>query len=131
MRNFAPDLGTRTVVTQRPPKVVQEVQNVRTAPPAVSATHQITPEPSWTWRELRDYAMVEIEKRHGPQVRNLAKESGIFKSFMIRWDDQAIRIVKAAFEIYQGEWAGAPISVNRFCKGSDEFFAARILDRLG
>ena len=85
---------------------------------------------SWGWQELRDYVIREIERRHGPQVRNPKTESSIFKSFITRWPDQAVAIAKTAFEVHNGMWRNAPISVNRFCKASDEYFAAVIAKNL-
>jgi hypothetical protein len=82
----------------------------------------------WSWQDLRDYVVSSIEAVHGPFPRNAIKESGIFKGFLNRWGDQSQVIAKRAFEVYGGMWAGAPISVYRFAKSSDEFFAKPILN---
>jgi len=88
------------------------------------------PESTWGWQDLRDYVVREIEARHGPQVRNPKTESSIFKSFLTRWSDQAVSIAKVSFEVHNGMWRNAPISVNRFCVASDPYFAAVIAANL-
>jgi hypothetical protein len=86
---------------------------------------------AWGWSDLRDYVVAEIEKRHGPQVRDARIEASVFKSFMSRWPEQSVAIAKAAFgPVHEGMWCNAPISVNRFCKASDSYFAAKIAERL-
>ena len=84
----------------------------------------------WGWQDLRDYVIREIEKRHGPQVRDPRKEQAIFKGFMTRWPDQAVAIARSAFNVHDGMWKSAPISVNRFCKASDPFFAEILAARI-
>jgi hypothetical protein len=95
----------------------------------------------WEWDDLRDYVIHEIESRHGAQVRDSRKESGIFKSFLGRYGvadtdgkiDATIpvKIAKTAFgPVYNGMWRSAPIAVTRFTKGSDPYFADIILSRL-
>jgi hypothetical protein len=84
----------------------------------------------WAWDDLRDYVVSGIEDRFGAFPRDTRKESGIFKSFLARWGEQAQAIARYAFEVADGRWAGAPISVNRFCKGSDPYFAEVIVARL-
>lgn len=89
------------------------------------------PEAAWGWSDLRDYVIKEIEKRHGPQVRDPMKEASIFKSFMSRWPDQSVAIARVAFgPVNDGMWHNAPISVNRFCKASDSYFSTVIAERL-
>jgi hypothetical protein len=129
MINFdALEEKTHQVVVRQP--ATQVVERV-TVTPIASSAHLLRTEESWTWSELRDYVITEIERRHGPQVRNAKTEASIFKSFLSRWPDgKAIEIAQAAFQIYDGMWKNAPISVNRFCKASDPFFAAVILTRL-
>lgn len=118
---------SQVVVREQVPQVVERV----TATPIPSSTHLLQAEENWEWSQLRDYVITQIEKRHGPQPRDLKKEPTIFKSFLSRWPNgRAVRITKAAFEIYEGMWMNAPISVNRFCKGSDPYFAQVIIDRL-
>lgn len=112
---------------------VESVETERISPkPAVveSATHLLVTSQSWSWEQLRDYVLTEIQKAHGPQVRNIPKENAIFKSFANRWGDKASAIARYAFEIQQGYWHRAPITVGRFAKGSDEYFAQVIVDQL-
>lgn len=93
-------------------------------------THLLAQEQDWDWRQLRDYVVGQIEHFHGPQPRDPRKEKSIFSSFLDRWGSQAPLIAKAAFEVHQGMWQSAPISVNRFCKASDGYFAQVIAERL-
>lgn len=130
MRNF-PDVldeqgATKIVVTQQTP-VVQ--QTTRTVVPE-SAHHLLAEESAWDWRALKDYVITEITQRHGPQPLDERRVKAIFESFLKRWGDLAVPIAKAAFTDYDGMWAHAPISVNRFCIKSDPFFAAQIAERL-
>lgn len=84
----------------------------------------------WDWSDLRDYVVHEIESRFGPFPRETHKEIGIFKGFMKRWGPDAEVIARYAFEVENGRWAGAPISVYRFCQNSDPYFAEVILERV-
>lgn len=128
------DFGASTTPVRNPRAViVQEapvVEEVVTAKPSQAAGYVMRSEDMWGWQDLRDYVIREIESRHGPQVRNPKTEASIFKSFISRWPDQAVSIAKAAFEVHDGMWRNAPISVNRFCKASDEYFASVIAKNL-
>ena len=64
------------------------------------------------------------------EVVRKADEFGIFSRFHKTYGEQAGKIAKHAFEVADGYWANAPISVNRFTKGSDPYFAEPILARL-
>lgn len=121
------DTTTSTVV-QTIPLVAEEVTVTPVA--SAAASYAMKAESSWGWSDLRDYVIREIESRHGPQVRDPKKEAGIFKGFMSRWPEQAVAIARSAFEVHDGMWRNAPISVNRFCKASDPYFSAVIAERL-
>lgn len=113
--------------------VVPEVQETVTVTPVASkgTSFVMKDDVVWGWVELRDYVVSEIEKRHGPQVRDPRKEAAIFKAFMSRWPTQAVAIAKVAFgPINDGMWHHAPISVNRFCIASDPYFSTVIASRL-
>lgn len=84
----------------------------------------------WDWADLRSYVVTQIEKLHGPFPREEFKEIGIFKGFRSRHGKMAGLIAEAAFDVFKGMWKGAPISVQRFCAGSDKYFAEEILRRL-
>ncbi len=94
------------------------------------AAYLLKDDDAWSWEDLRDYVMAQIEQYHGPQVRNTTKEAAVFKSFLDRHGEHAVRIARFAFEVNRGMWQRAPISVNRFCKGSDPYFADKIKSRL-
>lgn len=74
--------------------------------------------------------VTEIEARSGTFSRSVEKEAGIFKSFATRWGALAPRIARYAFEVLDGTWNNEVITIHRFCKGSDPFFAQVIADRL-
>lgn len=128
--NFDDDVVTAEPVTvqQAAPVITQSVSS-RLAPSA-SSRHVMKPVAEWGWEEVRDYVVSSIEKVHGPFPRNFKTEGSIFKSFCNRWGAKAGAIASLAFEEFDGMWKGAPISVNRFCIGSDPYFAAPLADRL-
>jgi hypothetical protein len=129
VKNIDPLAGRVSTVVVK--QVVTPVVERVSVTPIPSSRHLLREQGEWDWAELRDYVITEIERRHNRQVRNAKTEAAIFKSFLSRWPDgQAVRIARAAFEIYDGMWGNAPISVNRFCKASDEFFAVPILTSL-
>lgn len=89
------------------------------------------PDAEWRWADLRDYVVAEIESCYGPlSGRDSKKEFGIFNSFMIRWKERAVPIARAAFERFDGRWNNEAISIYRFCKNADPYFAAVIAERL-
>lgn len=123
-----PDAISVPLVVDEPPIVRDTVVATRLSE---SATYLTVPEESWGWEELRDYVVHEIEAKQGPQPRDFRKEAGIFKSFMARYGDQSVAIAKVAFgPVFDGVWRSAPITVTRFCKGSDPYFGDVILKRL-
>jgi hypothetical protein len=107
--------------------VVQETVRVTAV---AGARYLLKEDKDWSWEDIRDYAMGQIEQYHGPQVRNSMKESAIFKSFAARHGAKAVGIVRFAFEQQRGMWQRAPIGVNRFCKASDVYFSDVIAERL-
>ena len=126
LMNFDTELD-RAGVTQITTTVqVEEKVSVK---PKLSSSKEFLGKTVWGWRELRDYVVIEIERRYGAFPRDQRKEYGIFNSFVNRWGaEDAQAIARYAFEMLDGRWAGAPISIFRFCKGSDDFFARPILD---
>ncbi len=107
--------------------VVQETVRIT---PVAGAAYLMKPDAEWSWEDLRDYAMGQIVLFHGPQVRNAVKEAATFRGFMARYGDKAVGIARFAFEQQRGMWQRAPISVSRFCRGSDPYFADVIAKRL-
>lgn len=117
------------VVQEAPAQVVQEVTTTKVG--TAEASYLLKPSAQWTWQDLRDYVITEAEGYWGPQIRNPAKESGIFKGFIARHGiENAVLVAMAAFEIYNGVWRKAPITATRFTKGNDEYFADVILTRV-
>ena len=130
LKNFDTELdtqGTSRIIRTTTEVVVEESVQVIHRP---STSRAYLGKSEWDWADLRDYVVAQIEERFGPFPRDSRKESGIFKSFLARWPEQAQAIARFAFEVEDGRWAGAPISVNRFCKGSDPYFAEKIVARL-
>lgn len=104
------------------PEVIETV-TVRRAPQRPEAD-------IWDAEQLLVYVASEIQQVHGPFPRDPKKESGIMRSFVSRWGDQAGPIAQYAFEVAKGMWRNAPISITRFCKGSDPYFAQVIAEQL-
>lgn len=133
LRNFDTPLDdarvTRMVVVpqERPVQIEQRVTIL--TPRSDSRAYLAKPDEAWEWSDLRDYVVTQIEARFGVFPRDVRKESGIFKSYLARYP-QGPRIARYAFETAEGFWMGAPISVTRFCKGSDPYFSDVIAERL-
>lgn len=129
LRNFDTELDQQGVsrLVKTTTVMVEETVRVIHKP---STSRAYLGKAEWAWDDLRDYVVAQIEDRFGAFPRDSRKEAGIFKSFLARWGGQARPIAEYAFEVTDGRWGGAPISVNRFCKGSDEYFARVISARL-
>lgn len=80
----------------------------------------------WGWEQVRDYVFEQLTSRFGPQPRDAAKEAAVFKRFCNDWGTRAGQIARIAFDTYGGLWRGAPISVGRFSRASDPYFASVI-----
>jgi hypothetical protein len=129
MLDFDLNLKPATIAVKDVAPIVKETVTVMPVK-TQGASYVMKDEQAWGWSDLRDYVMREIEKRHGPQVRDPKREAGIFKSFMSRWPEQSVEIAKTAFgPVYDGMWHNAPISINRFCKASDGYFAQVIASK--
>ena len=103
--------------------VVQTIEMQPVPLRASASSDRMVSADNWGWRELRDYVVREIEVRHGPQPRDFGRERGIFDGFCRRWGKDAAKIARTAFEVHDGMWRNAPISISRFAKGSDPYFA--------
>lgn len=132
----ARSLATATRTQPQPQHTVEQVapQVVETVSVTLRPTQMrsdlLTPEEQWTWSELRDYVVAQIEDLHGPFPRDARKEASIFQRFCKEYGSAAPAIARYAFEVKDGRWKGAPISVSRFCKASDPWFAQPILEYL-
>lgn len=123
------DPQPQTIKQQAPVEITQTVTTAQLG--SAEATYLLKPSEQWSWGDLRDYVITEAEKRSGAQIRNVAKEAGIFKGFISRYGIiDAVMVAMAAFEIYEGVWYSAPIGVSRFTKGNDPYFADVILQRM-
>lgn len=131
MSNAQQEAFRRLLSRQSTPSETVPVVTERVSVTAISgAAYLLKADGEWSWEDLRDYVMGQIEQYHGPQVRNPVKEASIFRSFLSRHGADAPRIARYAFEVQRGMWQRAPIAANRFCKGSDEYFADVIKARL-
>jgi hypothetical protein len=122
--------------TESAPPAPQPVVQQAVEPVVVaneSRRYLLQPRDAWGWEALRDYVVDQIERRTGPFPRNPGKEYGIFSGFVQRWgSQQAAAIARYAFEELDGRWMSSPVSIFRFCKNSDTYFArpiAEILER--
>lgn len=130
MINFSRTAAARpqtTVTVQTPVPVVQETITVK---PVLRRRGDEGGDasPSDGWEKLRDYVVERVEAIHGPFPRGeqeRRQEVTIFMAFQARWP-QAMEIAKYAFEVEGGLWKGAPVSVARFHKTSDSYFAEPI-----
>lgn len=118
----------RQAAAQTP--VTPTIRETVRATPVASAAYLMKADEDWTAEDLRDYVMTQVERFHGPQLRNVMKETAIFKSFLSRYGAKAAPIARFSFEVQRGIWHRAPITATRFCKGSDEYFANVIAERL-
>jgi hypothetical protein len=120
---------TATPVQEAPAQIAQQVTATKLG--TAEAAYLLKPRNQWTWQDLRDYVITEQERRFGVQPRDPRKERGIFTGFISRHGvENAVLVAQAAFEVYEGMWASAPVTVTRFCKNSDPFFADVIITRL-
>lgn len=131
MRDFGLMVPGRTApIVQAPPVTV--TATVTVAPVTETAKSYLMKEAAlWTWEDLRDYVITSATERFGAQLRNPVKEKSVFSSFIKRYGtERAVLVAMAAFQVFEGIWASAPIGVNRFCKNSDPYFADVILAQL-
>ena len=129
LMHFDPDLTPASSTISAPAPTIVQTVTVTTLP-SESRAYLSRPVEQWSWSDLRDYVVHQIESRFGTFPRDAKKEYGIFSRFHKAYGEKAGLIAKHAFEVSDGWWANAPISVNRFCKGSDPYFAEPILARL-
>lgn len=89
------------------------------------------PAAEWTPGDFARWVGAEIERASGPQLPCRSGDK-ILTGF---WDrhgpEKAVRIARAAFEVFGGMWCGAPVTVRRFSESHDQFFASAVLERLG
>lgn len=131
--------GQRTIVVTQTAPVVRETLTLHRPPsnglpqaaPRETRTTDVGKRPEcWEWEDIRNYVMRQIETFSGPFPVDPVRLKSIFYSFKKRHGKMAGPIAVAAFDLYQGKWMGAPISVNRFCTASDKCFADVLKQRL-
>jgi hypothetical protein len=124
MINFSTSRASTPTVVETEVPVVQETITIKPRLRPVMQQTQVD------WEELRDYVLAQVERIHGPQVRDERRENTIFMAFAARWPEQAMEIARYAFEggenDTQGFWKGAPVLVARFHRTSDNYFAVPI-----
>lgn len=125
-------LGQKQQSQQRlAPVTTQVTETVRVSPTTTrSRTDLMSPPEAWGPGELRDYVVSQIEEFHGAFPREARKEHSIFTRFHKEFGADAARIALYVFETCDGIWRSAPVSITRFCRGSDDYFARPILERL-
>jgi hypothetical protein len=88
------------------------------------------PPQDWSIADVCAYIAEEIVRAHGPQLPARDVQSAL-EGFCARFGIiAAVRIARAAFEVYGGMWEGAPVTWRRFTPGHDLFFARPILTAL-
>ena len=125
LRNFddvelTPGMTVRASFTVQPPG---RYEDRLTASP-------LKPAEEWTHTDLRTYVVAEIERRFGRWERNFITEAAIFKRFHKEWGAQGVRMAQYLFDTLDGWWQGDPVTVNRFCKKADLFFAVPLSERM-
>lgn len=117
-------------ITQGNPFEVSTGVRVSSAP--TDRSYMLKDESTWTWSDLRDYIIAKSTELFGTQLRDPMKESVILRAFIGRHGiEKAVLVAMAAYEVYGGIWMGAPVTVTRFTKNSDPYFADVILARVG
>lgn len=129
MTRFYPGMSVQETVEIVAPKDIATV-TVESRPTSSSGQTDLLTGEQWGWEQLRDYVNRCLDERWGARPHDVLKESGIFKGFVKRWGSQAEAIARCAFEVHNGVWRTAPISVGRFTAGSDPYFAAVIAKNL-
>lgn len=126
MMNFDTELDVQGV-TQL--VAIRETVHVRRSP---DRSHLLVAPERWSWRELRSYVLVEMERRFGPQDKlPRTRESSVFKSFIDRWGpEMSAAMARYIFEVCDGMWLGQPVTIYRWCKNSDPYFAVPLAERL-
>lgn len=122
MRNFPTDLDEMGVSS----RVVSGVSITERRRPAPKS-HLASSHEDWTWEQLRDYLKANISVEGYEPF----KVASIVKGFMARWGGQAVAIAKYLIEDEEGVWAGHPVTITSFCKGSDLYVASPVSERLG
>lgn len=97
---------------------------------SASKQHLLRRDEQWSWQEVRDYVLEQIQLRQGAQPLDGHKLIGIFKGFVGRWGDQAAPICRYVFETCDGIWMGRPVTVTSWCRNADPYFAQAISERL-
>ncbi|MFI0967042.1 hypothetical protein ACH4S8_37510 [Streptomyces sp. NPDC021080] len=131
MINFAPaaPYGKASTAAEAPPVTARPLG--ARGPVSMAASDRLSAPMDWDWQQLRDYVLRSIAERHGPQPHyETVKITAIFKSFAARWGNQAGPIACFAFEQQDGFWLNAPVTITRFAKGNDGYFAGPISERL-
>ena len=120
MINFSTARASTPTAVEVEVPVVQETITIKPRLRPVMQQTQVD------WEQLREYVLEQVEKAHGPQVRDQRKENTIFMAFAARWPEQAMEIARYAFEESEGFWKGSPVLVARFHRTSDNYFAVPI-----
>ncbi|MEU6362256.1 hypothetical protein [Streptomyces albidoflavus] len=138
MINFSADAAYgKTATAPQPPAtplitlLQQETRGVGRATVPQATTDLLDTPENWSWKQLRDYVLRAIAERQGAQPPgDEIRQQAIFRSFADRWGALAGPIARFAFEQQDGFWRSAPVTVTRFTKGADPYFAQPIAERL-
>ena len=107
------------------PEIVTSLSVIPVSP-AQAARAQLDPA-CWTAADVQAYICEEIERIHGPQLPG-SDAAAVLGAFCDRFGiPAAVRIARAAFEVYNGMWRNAPVTIRRFTAAHDDFFARQLL----
>jgi hypothetical protein len=84
--------------------------------------------PGVTPESLREHILLRIAETCGAQLP-CYRSGEILDGFISRFTaDEVMAICGQAFDVHNGMWRGAPVTVLRFQAGHDEFFARPLLE---
>lgn len=126
MQNFDTELdvqGVSQMVTVR--------ETIRVRRESADRSYLLVAPEKWSARELRSYVVGEIALRFGYEPIPAFKEHAIFASFIERWGgEMAAAMARYVFEVCDGKWLGKPVTIYRWCKNADPYFAIPLAERL-
>jgi hypothetical protein len=94
---------------------------------AAQAARAALPPGDWSTGDFCAYVIEEITRIHGPQLPAKGVQAAL-EGFCERFSVAvAVQVARAAFEVHNGFWEGAPVTWRRFAEGHDSFFARPIL----
>jgi hypothetical protein len=85
--------------------------------------------PAVTGESLGEYIATETARLLGPQLPNY-RAGEIIAGFCERFGADAMAICRQVFDVHNGMWRGAPVTILRFQEHHDEYFAYPLLQEV-